>query len=89
MEIKLEKVSKFVYKAFTPNNKYLGTFELDVDGFWHFWNTDYIAGSWSSHSLRAVADKLDEINKPFEKELELYFGKETAKVKIDDLSVEL
>ena len=87
MEIKLEKASKFVYKAFTPNNKYLGTFELDESGFYNFWYNN--AGSWSSYSLRAVADKLDEINKPFEKELELYFGKETAKVKIDDLSVEL
>ena len=89
MEIKLEKVNEKVYKVITSNDLNIGTFELDVDGFWHFWNTDYIAGSWSSYSLRLIADKLDEINKPFEKELELYFGKETAKVKIDDLSVEL
>ena len=93
MEIKLEKVSNnkvsFVYKAFTPNNKYLGTFELDESGFYSYWQDKSLNGAWSAYQLRAIADKLDEVNKPFEKELELYFGKETTKVKINDLSVEL
>lgn len=69
MEIKLEKASKFVYKAFTPNNKYLGTFELDVDGRYHYWQDKSLNGAWRAYQLRAIADKLDEINKPFEKEL--------------------
>ena len=80
MEIKLEKVNEKVYKVITSNDLNIGTFELDVDGFWHFWNTDYIAGSWSSHSLRTIADKLDEINKPYKEVVDEYFKQENLTV---------
>lgn len=76
MEIKLEKVSKFVYKAFTPNNKYLGTFELDVDGNYHYWQDKSLNGAWSAYQLKAIADKLDEINKPYKENVDEYFKKE-------------
>lgn len=76
MEIKLEKVSKFVYKAFTPNDKYLGTFELDVDGYFHYWQDKSLNGAWSSYQLRAIVDKLDEVNKPYEDSLYEYFKNE-------------
>lgn len=88
MKIKLEKLNKS-YSVLTETNKEIGSFQLDSDGFYYFWEKSDLAGCWSAHSLRAIADKLDEINKPFEKELKLYFGKEIDKVKIDDLSVEL
>jgi len=76
MEIRLEKTTKFVYKAFTPNNKYLGTFELDVDGYFHYWKDKSLSGSWSSYQLRAIADKLDEINKSYEDIIDGYFDQE-------------
>ena len=80
MEIKLEKVSKFVYKAFTPNNKYLGTFELDVDGNYHYWENPKLNGAWSAYQLRAIADKLDEINKPYKEVVDEYFKQENLTV---------
>lgn len=73
MEIKLEKSTKFIYKAFTPNNKYLGTFELDVDGYFHYWQDKSLNGAWDAYILRAIADKLDEVNKPYKEAVDEYF----------------
>lgn len=76
VNLNLEKVNEQEFKVITSNGLNIGTFELDVDGFWHFWNTDYIAGSWSSYSLRLVADKLDEVNKPYKEVVDEYFDQE-------------
>lgn len=76
MSVRLEKVNEKTYYVTTSNGLTIGTFELDVDGFYHFWNPNYIAGSWSSHSLRVVADKLDEVNKPFKEVVDEYFDQE-------------
>lgn len=76
MEIKLEKVNEKEYKVIWNNGAHIGKFSLYFDGFWHFWNTDYIAGSWSSHSLRLIADKLDEVNKPYKEVVDEYFDQE-------------
>jgi len=79
MEIKLEKISDVTYRLLTSNGKYIGFFELDVDGYYYFWNEDYNTGSWSSNSLRIIADKLDEINKPYDDSVKEYFKKESLK----------
>lgn len=76
MEIRLEKENEQVYKVITSNDLFIGTFKLDIDGMWHFWNPNYVAGSWTPHSLRVVADKLDEINKPFKEVVDEYFDQE-------------
>lgn len=80
MEIKLEKVNNngvsFIYKVFSPNNKHLGTFESDESGFYSYWQDKGLNGAWDAYQLRVIADKLDEVNKPLEKELKLYFEKE-------------
>lgn len=76
MEIKLEKVTQFVYKAFTPNNKYLGTFELDESGFYNYWQDKSLKGAWSAYQLKAIADKLDEINKPYREVIDEYSNQE-------------
>lgn len=75
MEIKLIEYGKGFYNVHTSTNKFLGTFELDESGFYNFWCSGR-EGSWSSHSLRLIADKLDDINKPFEEELKKYFDQE-------------
>ena len=46
----------------TPNGKKLGTFELDIDGSYYFWQKSDLNGCWSSYSLRLMADELDKIN---------------------------
>ncbi|WP_396180280.1 hypothetical protein [Flavobacterium sp.] len=86
--INLEKRSIKEYSVYFGEDKYLGTFKLDVNGEFYFWGVDnYLASCWSSHFLRLIADKLDEVNKPFEKELEMCFRKEDNKLKIEDLNV--
>lgn len=62
-EINLKKVDNFVY-AVAFNQKYIGDFVLDVDGYYYF-HIDNNKGSWTEYSLRVVADALEELNKPY------------------------
>lgn len=64
----------------------LGTFELDADGFYHYWRNKGLDGSWSSQSLRLIADKLDEVNKPYSDSLDEYFKN---KDNTGDLTIDL
>ena len=48
----------------------------DVDGFFYFWPKGYVGGHFNSNSLRIIADKLDEMNAPYEKEIDKYFEHE-------------
>jgi hypothetical protein len=50
--------------SFKPNGKYIGSFSMDVDGYYYFWvNND--SGCWGSYELRIISDALDKINKPY------------------------
>lgn len=60
------------------NNKILGYFVMQEDGYYLFFSLDN-SGGWSSYSLKLVADKLDEVNNAFEKELDLYIDELQAK----------
>lgn len=62
-EINLKKVKQFVY-AVAFNQKYIGDFILDVDGYYYF-HIDNNKGYWNEYSLRVVADALEVINKPY------------------------
>ena len=73
MEIKLVELGKGFYNVHTSTDVFLGTFELDTDGFYHYWENKSLDGSWSSHTLRLIADKLDEVNKPYNDSLNEYF----------------
>lgn len=53
------------------NNIHLGKIIKDVDGFYYFWTNE--TGSWSSYSLRLIADKLDQINKRWNNNINEYF----------------
>lgn len=58
---------------------HLGTFELDIDGYYYFWNKSENNGSWSSYSLRLIADKLDEINAPWKDKINEEFNQSNNK----------
>lgn len=64
----------------------LGNFIRDIDGFFYF---DPIRkdGYWSSYSMRLVSNKLDELNKPYNDELDEYFKKHGENNTNDSLSV--
>ena len=47
----------------------------DVDGMYYFLPRNMGNGLWASHNLREIADLLDRLNAPFEKQLFDYFDK--------------
>jgi hypothetical protein len=57
------------------NNKLIGYAIMDVDGYYYYEYTTQTNGFWSSHSLRMVADLLDEMNKPHDDNVKEYFSK--------------
>ena len=72
MEIKLEKINKS-YNVLTSSGKNIGTFELDESGFYNYWRNLKSDGAWQAWLLKAVADKLNEVNKPFNDSVKEYF----------------
>ena len=73
MKLEVKEINKGLYKIYAPNNQRLGNFELDIDGSFYFWQNEKSTSFWTAWVLRAIADELDLLNKPFDKELELYF----------------
>jgi len=54
--------------------KSIGTFEMDVDGFYYFWaNED--GGCWSEYSLKLILESLKTINKPWNDQIQNDLGK--------------
>lgn len=76
MEIKIEKKTQFVYNVLTSSGKNIGTFELDESGFYNYWRNSKSDGAWQSWLLRAIADKLDDVNKPYKEVIDEYFDQE-------------
>jgi hypothetical protein len=58
------------------NSVGLGDIDKDVDGYYYFWRNESLHGSESAYILRAIADKLDELNKPWDEEIAAYFKAE-------------
>lgn len=59
----------------------------EVDGMYYFLPRSTGSGLWASHNLRQIADLLDGLNAPFEKELAVYFDllpKEISREPQDD-----
>ena len=57
------------------NNKLLGSFILNIDGFYHFSILDTpINGLWSDYVLAEIANKLKELNQPWKEHLDKYFN---------------
>lgn len=73
MKLEVKEINKRLYKIYAPNGQRLGNFELDIDGSFYFWQNEKSTGFWTTWVLRTIADELDLLNKPFDKELELYF----------------
>lgn len=55
-------------KLYWENGVYLGDVLQKEDGFYDFWPDRDVhrGGYWPAHMLRAIADKLDEMNKPWQ-----------------------
>lgn len=55
------------YDIYVPSGKSLGYLSTLEDGFYYFFSEDgRFGGGWDAWVLRQIADKLDELNKPWE-----------------------
>jgi len=70
--MKLEKLNES-YFVFADNNKEIGSFQLDIDGSYYFWNNSELTGCWTGNNLREIAQLLDDVNEPFNKQVIDYF----------------
>ena len=52
----------------------IGELIMDVDGYFYFWPAN--DGCWPAHIMHSIANKLDDINKPWNDEITEYFDKE-------------
>lgn len=59
------------YKVIS-NNAFIGYFEASDDGLYYWW-PENLNGYLPSYLLRELADKLDELNRDWEKEINVYF----------------
>ena len=69
MVVILKDINEFIKELYTEKGKVLGTFEMDVDGYFYFWRNEKLTGCDSSYVLRSIADKLDEVNKEWNERL--------------------
>jgi hypothetical protein len=69
MNIIYQKIDAHKYSIRTNNGKLIGELIMDVDGYFYFWPEDN-NGAWASHHLRELANKLDELNKEWDKQVE-------------------
>jgi hypothetical protein len=71
MRLELHKTeSPYRYEVYFGMS-HLGYFYTEIDGFWVF--SVEQQGYWNEFSLRMIADKLEEMNKPYNEEIELHF----------------
>lgn len=64
MNLKLKKNEDRSYDVYFNNGKYLGKFQLDINGDYYYMAKKALYGTyWSSYALRLIADKLDELNR--------------------------
>lgn len=68
MKIDLEKIDKYSYKLIFDDRKQIGTLEMQDNGFFTYNNME----AWA---LRAIADRIDEVNKPLDLSIYKYFYK--------------
>ena len=63
--ITLKKIRQDTYKVDYENGVELGYILVKEDGFYDFW-PEPKGGYWPAYILHEIANKLDELNKPWE-----------------------
>ena len=69
MNLIYNKIDAHKYNIVTSNGKLIGELLMDVDGYFYFWPEDNNR-AWASHHLRELANKLDELNKQWNTQVE-------------------
>jgi hypothetical protein len=78
LKVKPSETSAGEIDVFAYNDVQLGTFYMEIDGF-YVYDAIHRPGFMPSYMLRALADKLDELNEPYEKQMKEYFESEATK----------
>jgi hypothetical protein len=76
------------YQMFWNDSIEIGRAIIDVDGFYYFLPNQNGGGLWQSHVLKAIADKLDELNREINESINKYFeenGDKFVDGELDDL----
>ena len=73
MQVEVINTDKGVHELLI-NNKSIGEYVLDADGYYYFWENPNLKGSWNSNALRVIADEMDKLNKEWDEHLQKYFG---------------
>lgn len=55
---------------FKDNNVFLGDIIQKEDGYYDFWPADHNGGYWAAYVLRAIADVVDELNEPWDQQIQ-------------------
>ncbi|HNR55116.1 MAG TPA: hypothetical protein PKJ19_08120 [Flavobacteriales bacterium] len=64
------------YSVTSPNGKTIGHLHQLDDGFFYFFPEGLRGGAWDAWWMREIADKLDELNKPWVEQIEKDLGGE-------------
>ena len=62
------------FSVYAYNSTYIGDVLAKEDGFYDFWPT-LSGGCWPAYLLRQIADELDALNEPLDREIEDFFSK--------------
>ena len=65
MQVEVINTDKGVYELLI-NNKSIGEYILDVDGYYYYWPNPSLKGSWNSNALNIISEQLDLLNKKWE-----------------------
>jgi len=73
--LKFLEITKDYFEVFHENGVYLGDLLTKDDGFYD-WRPEHPSkgGCWPSSVLKELADKIDELNAPYEAQIEEYFN---------------
>jgi hypothetical protein len=64
-----------VKHVYFENGVYIGDFVVAEDGYWVYFPENK-GGSWDEYILRLLLDKLCEMNKPWDEEVNKYFDEQ-------------
>ncbi len=65
------------FKVTYENGVYMGDLSIAHDCNYNFW-PDLKGGFWAGYVLKEIVDKLEELNKPINDEMNEYFDKQAA-----------
>lgn len=68
--VKIDNCYEVIVKS---NDKLIGKFVPDVDGFFYFLPENNNKGLWSDYTLIEIGNRLKEINKPWDDHLKEIF----------------